>query len=267
MEATFSNLTVPVDGSKAAQRGIDYAIALAQGGGALHFCSVVDEWEHDARRACREAVTAAQQGGVAGYATVLYGAVAPAVNRYAKDNGSDAIVIGTSAQRRLSRVVFGSVAESLLAISEVPAVVAHSDDSAPPGGPITVAVDDSGPSRAALMFAVDLARKWNVSLVIETVTPGTDHAAWRAAADLLEEPADLARALNVDFELVTVAGDVPEIIVEDGTRRRSSAIVVGTRPHSAVDRFLHGSVAAAILERARVPVFIIPQTARVALND
>ena len=279
MNTPFLNVTVPVDGSETAQRGVAYAIALARRGAVLHFCSVVDTAaaglggaigspfdpvpvieasEDDARRACREAVAKAEKSGVAADGKVIFGAIAPAIDRYAKDVRSDAVVIGTHARRGIARIIFGSVAESLLAISHIPIVVAHADDAVQAGGPITVAVDGSAPSRAALALAIELARLWKVSLAIENVT-GTDREDWREAAAVLDDSAEAARAANVDFELVTVAGRAAETLVDGAERRHSSAIVVGTSAHSPIARFLLGNVAAVVLERARIPVIAVPQ--------
>lgn len=275
----FLNVAVPVDGSNTAQRGVAYAVALGRYGAALHFCSVVDTTaaglgnviasafdpvpvmeasEDAARRACRESVAKAENGGVTADGKVLFGAVAPAINRYAKELRCDAIVIGTRARRGISRFIFGSVSESLLAISDIPIVVTHVDDVVAPEGPITVAVDGSPRSRAALALAIEMARSWKVGLAIENVT-GTDREDWREAAALLDDSAEDARAANVDFELVTVAGRAAEMIVEDAERRQSSAIVVGAGARSPVARFLLNNAVAVVLERARVPVVAVPQ--------
>ena len=261
MNAPFLNVTVPVDRSEVSRRGIEYALALAGGAGSIHFCSVIDAFtagsEADAHRACQEAVAAAEKRGVTADGRVLHGPVAPAISRYAKDTGSDAIVIGTHARRGISRLVFGSVAESVLAMSDIPVVVTHADDVSWAVGPVTVALDDAEPSRAALALGIELARSWNVSLAVENVT-GTEHADWQAAATLLDDSATIVRAADIDFELVTATGRTAETIVDGSERRGSSAIVVGTGAHSAAERFLLGSVATAVLERARVPVFVVP---------
>jgi nucleotide-binding universal stress UspA family protein len=279
METQFANITVPVDHSETAARGIAYAIALARNGAVLHFCSVVDTAaaglggaigtpfdplpfieaaEEQARSACSDAVSKAQASGVTADGKILHGPIVAAINRHAKQTHSDAIVIGTHARRGLSRVIFGSIAEGLLAQASVPVFVTHADDAVRTDGPVSIAVDGSAPSRAALMFGIELARAWNVSLAIENVT-GTDREDWQEATEILDASADEARAANIDFELVTVAGRSAETIVDGAERRKSSAIVVGSGAHSATMRFLLGSVATAVLERARLPVVVVPQ--------
>lgn len=278
MKTPFSNIVVPIDGSATSRRGIEYAIELAADGAALHFCSVVSTAvvgaglaagvpvsagaliaaaEADARTACSEAIAMAGKCGVEADDKLLYGAIAPAICRYAAELAADAIVIGTHARHGIARAIFGSVTEALLTSSTVPVVVAHTDDALQNGGPITVAIDDTLPSRAALQVGVDLALASGVGIVIETVT-GSERSEWRDAAELLSEAADVVRDADIDFELVTKTGRPANEIVDDGERRLSSAIVVGTGHRSAIARLVSGSVAALVLERARIPVIAVP---------
>ena len=161
VKAPFGAITVPLDRSETAQRGMDYAIHLARGGGVLHFCSVVDivgagsvgaglmmdlsllteSLEADAEAVCRDAIEVARKKGIGADGKVIYGAVVPAIGQYANETRSDAMVIGTHARRGLSRIVFGSITESLLRISDIPIVVAHTDDVICSAGPLTVAID------------------------------------------------------------------------------------------------------------------------------
>jgi nucleotide-binding universal stress UspA family protein len=143
MDTPFLNVTVPVDGSETALRGVAHAIASGHTGTVLHFCSVVDiaaagfgrsiaapfdplpiveASEDDARRACDEAVALAKKSGLSADGKVVFGAIAPGICRYAEELGSDTIVIGTHARRGISRLVFGSVAENVLALSDIPVV-------------------------------------------------------------------------------------------------------------------------------------------------
>jgi nucleotide-binding universal stress UspA family protein len=274
----FVDITVPVDESATARRGIDYAIQLAAGGARLHFCSVVNMTgalissamaapidpaaliaglKDEAGRAARHAVAAAHARGIVADGKVIYGAIAPAIAQYTLETRSDSLVIATHARRGLARIVFGSVAESLLAISRVPVVIAHADDLEQTTGPVTVAVDDSLAARGALTVAIDLARTWNAPLsIVSAAEPGREQ--WREAGLLLDEAAESARAAGIDFELVTTVGHAAEEVVDGAQRRSSSMIVVGTDVRSSAARFVLGSVAATILERARVPVTVVP---------
>lgn len=278
MKTPFLHIVVPVDGSATSRRGVEYAIELAANGATLHVCSVVstpvvgaglaggvplaagaliEACEEDARGFCREALAVAGKSGAAADGKLLYGAIAPAICAYAAELDADAIVIGTHARHGIARIVFGSVSEALLASSTVPVIVTHVDDAVQAAGPVTVAVDQTQPARAALEVGVELARAWGVELVVETVT-GAERSDWDDAAEVLSDAAELVRDAHLDFELVTKAGRPAAEIVEDGERRLSSAIVVGTSHHSPISRLMSGSVAALVLERARVPVIVVP---------
>lgn len=142
-------------------------------------------------------------------------------------------------------------------ISDVPLVMAHADDVVRASGPITVAVDGSVAARAALATAIALAQAWGESLSLVNVAD-KGRREWSEAGALLDDAADTVRAADIDFELVTTVGHVAELVVDGAQRRSSSMIVVGTDVHSSMARFVLGSVAATILERARIPVAVVP---------
>jgi nucleotide-binding universal stress UspA family protein len=277
METAFRNVTVPVDSSATARRGLAFAIEFARGGGRLHVCSVVDPTtvlvggalgapvdptpivdalKSDAQRACDDAVAAARGSGIDADASVIFGTVASSIRRFARANDSDVLVIGTHARTGASRMVFGSVAESLIEHSDVPVIVTHADDVAGTTGPVTVAVDESPPSVGALKAAIDVARALRRGLSIVNVVE-SGRTDWATAEPILNDAAETVRAAGLDFELVTLEGPVAETIVATAQRRGSSMIVLGTHGRRNAARLLLGSVAAAVLERARVPVMVV----------
>jgi nucleotide-binding universal stress UspA family protein len=276
MNAVHWDITVPVDASESSRRGVDFALDLGNQGATLHFCSVVDAtsaylggatgapidpapilaaMQVDAQRTCDRAVAAAQERGVTADGKVIFGAVVPAIERYAGQVHSNALVIGTHARTGAVRAVLGSVAESLMQSSSVPLVITHVDDVAG-DGPVTVAIEAMPADRSAVLMAIDLARSRERSLSILTVSPG-GRRRWAAAAVVLSDAADLARAAGIEFDLVTLTGHVADTIVASAQRRRSPMIVVGTSGRSDLARFVFGSVAAGVVERARMPVVVV----------
>jgi nucleotide-binding universal stress UspA family protein len=279
MTTAFCDVTVPVDASVTAQRGIDFALDFARNGARLHFCSVVDTasalcggafgttidptpmveaLEGNAQRACVNAVSAARKRGVDADARVIFGPVVPAIRRYVCERKSDALVIGTHGRTGASRVLLGSVTESLVQTSDVPVLVTHADDVANADGPITVAVDGSPAANAALSAAIALAREQRRCVSIVTVVE-SGRSDWARAEPILSDAADAMRASGLDFELVTLCGPVIDTILETAQRRLSPMIVIGTRGRSEAARFFLGSVATGVLERARVPVMVVRQ--------
>jgi nucleotide-binding universal stress UspA family protein len=277
MKTAFADVTVPVDPSPTARRGIDFAIEFAKPGRRLHFCSVVDPTgvlvggalgtpvdpapivatlKADAQRACDAAVAAAHGSGVESDAEVIFGTVSASIGTFARATKSDVLVVGTHARTGAARFVFGSVAESLIEDSAIPVIVTHVDDVAGETGPITVAIDASAPAVAALTAAVDLALATGRALSIVTVVEH-GRTGWSTAEPILSDAAETVRSAGLDFELVTLEGPPAETIVATAQRRGSSMIVIGTHGRKNAARLFLGSVAAAVLERARVPVMVV----------
>jgi nucleotide-binding universal stress UspA family protein len=273
----FTDVTVPVDRSETAQRGVAAAIELTRTGSRLHFCSVVNAsaalaegsmgapcdpepviaaLRDDAALACADAVAAAERSGIAADSRVLFGPVIPAIRQFAAAHHSDAVVIGTHARTGAARVFFGSIAQGLMQTSDIPIVIAHADDAPELAGPVAVAFDGSAPAHAALDAAIQMARTRGRALAIVTVVEG-GHSDWAASALLLGDAGDRVRAADVEFELVTMQGKAIETIVAAAERLASPLIVIGTRGHGGVARAIMGSVAAGVVERARVPVMVV----------
>jgi nucleotide-binding universal stress UspA family protein len=274
--AAFNALTVPLDASSEAQQGIDHACAIAGARTALHFCSVVDAnaasyagamgamvdplpmieaFEESAIRVCAAAVEAAERHGVTADGKVLFGTPAPAIRDFALETHSDGILMCTHARTGWARAIAGSVTESVLASSDVPVIITHAGDDIHTVGVITVAVDGSPASTAALDIAIALAQAGDRSLSILHVVES--EAAWPQAAAMLSDAADRARSANLDFELVTLRGRAADSIVASALRRDSPMIVMGTRGRSGLKRAVLGSVAAEVVERAKMPVTVV----------
>ena len=274
--AAFTALTVPLDASAEAQAGVDHAVTLANGGTTLHFCSVVDAsaasyagsmgamvdplpmieaLKENAVRVCGEAVKAAGRRRVTADGKVLYGTPVPAIRDFALETHSDAILMCTRARTGLARAIGGSVTESVLASSNVPVIITHAGDDIHAVGVITVAIDGSPASGAALDTAIALANSGDRSLSILHVVESEE--AWPEAAGMLSDAADRARNANIDFELVTLRGRAADSILDSARRRDSPMIVMGTRGRSGLKRAVLGSVAAEVVERAKIPVTVV----------
>jgi nucleotide-binding universal stress UspA family protein len=279
MKPPFLSLTVPIDSSPPSQRGVKFAIELGGDGCVLHFCSVVDAatatfgdaggapvdptpiidaLEDDAHAVCAQALAEAQKAGVSADFEVLFGAPLDSIVRFAASRGSDAIVLGTHGRTGLARAILGSIAEALLCSSDVPVVVVHLDDVASTG-PITVGVDGYPPSRAALGTAIELARALEQRLSLVMVTGEADATEVRAGDRILDEAAARVQGADVAFDVAMLEGNVADAILASAVKTGSSMIVAGTHGRHGVGRLMLGSVAAALVERAHVPVTIVRQ--------
>jgi nucleotide-binding universal stress UspA family protein len=133
-------LVVPLDGSKVAEQGLGHAVKLVrQSGGYLVLIRAVptemaitaygDESEPDhwaaTRAAERYLATVAQRLGsdVHVCTRVVHGCAANEIVSTANRVGADAIVMATHGQTGLTHLLYGSVAEAVVATSRVPVIL------------------------------------------------------------------------------------------------------------------------------------------------
>jgi nucleotide-binding universal stress UspA family protein len=146
------------------------------------------------------------------------------------------------------------VTEGLFAEASVPVIVAHVDDDRTLKGPITVAVDGSPASAAALETGFAVAGAGQPIIIVHVVASDAEIP---EASAMLEKAADRARATSHACERLTLRGAPAAAIVESAHQHGSAVIVMGTRGRSPVARWMLGSVAAGVIESAHVPVVVV----------
>jgi nucleotide-binding universal stress UspA family protein len=275
MEPVFAHITVPVDGSTASERGVTFALELARDGGHVSVCSVVDPTlacapaavgagfdpgpmldvlDHDAALFCSRAHDLAKRGGIASDTRVLHGQCISEIESFAAHNGSDAIVIGTHGRSGMARTLLGSVAEGVLRRAHIPVVSVHEDDEMRTG-PLAVAMDASPAARAALDIAIAIARARGMSLkVLHSCDASPDPLEINAMLDDAEER---AQSLGVRAKAAVHEGKPADVLLRACDANDCSMIVMGTHGRSPLARMALGSVAAAVVERAHVPVVTV----------
>ena len=144
---TYKRILVPVDGSRASNRGLREAIRLAKGQNAsLQLVHVVDEhtvlvsgaeigpymanlmlvlrkW---GSQVLRNAEALVRKRGLKCTSVLLEAQTAPAADlivRQARKSGADLIVIGTHGRRGVKRLLMGSDAEQIVRTASVPVML------------------------------------------------------------------------------------------------------------------------------------------------
>src|SRR5579859_6339681 len=163
--AMFRNFVVPLDGSELAERALPYAVRLAHAGqGRITLVRValappsmtVDGagWERDQREAIEaaEGYLAAVAEKFAAQApvrtVVVYGRAAAQILDQVDRLEADGVVMATHGRTGLAHLLYGSVAETVLADSGVPVLLVH----ARPGQPAEPAFD---PKAGRLVVPLD----------------------------------------------------------------------------------------------------------------
>ncbi|MBN1528097.1 MAG: universal stress protein [Thermoleophilaceae bacterium] len=203
--------------------------------------------------------------------TVESGAAATGLERAAREEGADLIVLGTSRRGRVGQIMAGGVALRLLhgapcAVAIAPAGVAeHGGDLAAIG----VGYDGGAESDAALSLAARLALAKRARLEVLAVAshgytdarlevvPGQTRPA-PATDDLEPLVAGAVEGLPDGLEVTAtvVGGDPVEVLAERSGEL--DLLVLGSRRHAPVTGVLLGSVASELALEAGCALLVVP---------
>jgi nucleotide-binding universal stress UspA family protein len=294
----FQHLLVPLDGSRLAETAVPAAAALAASLGAgLILLHVVEpeapaqvhgdrhlKTPQEAQAYLDDLVAWAAARGVSARARVEIGRgdVAARICREASGADADLIVLCTHGGRGVRGLLFGRVAQQVLARGGIPVFLMppspHGRDAEFLCRRLLVPLDGSSPSEAVLPYAASFARALESTLVLESVIPtlSTIHGARGATARLLprvgqavldEEATDAAAYLQtlvsrleadgLDVEGVVERGEPVKVLEAAAARPGTDAFAMATHARAGVSAIWEGSIAARLMERSGRPILLV----------
>jgi nucleotide-binding universal stress UspA family protein len=191
------------------------------------------------------------------------------ISRAARDVGANLIVVGSQGRTGLSRILLGSVAETILRASEVSVLVAR--NSAGAGGfkrlavatdfsPLAASAAEAACALAASNATMQLVHCWELPLVY------SDYAAALVpvASELVKE-ANAAgdewvsryRNATLDVRFVLLPGSPAHTIVEQLRKDPADLVLLGSHGRRGFERFLLGSVAERVARHAPCSVLVV----------
>jgi nucleotide-binding universal stress UspA family protein len=198
----------------------------------------------------------------------------------AEKRGAEMIVVGSHGHSALGRAVLGSTSQFVLNHAKHSVRIGRRS-STQSGSPLRIVVAVDG-SEYALGAVREVARRrWPKGTAVRVVAAmdlrfsvmaGMAPAAWAELALLDHDDATAAprRAVKAACELFEGSGLTVTPVVQDGDPKRvivheaeqwgADAIFLGAKGHSRIERFLLGSVSAAVAARAHCTVEVIRAT-------
>lgn len=196
---------------------------------------------------------------------------ATALCEHAVDVGADLIVIGTHGRTGLSRMLIGSVAESVVRHAKCDVLTVHPGAEAAAPKHMISATDFSPTAERGLAAAEHLSRSFSCHTTLlhvvdaslpalpvgafadDDLTERKRHA-WDALASLRAEQfrdrVDVATWVEVD-------PSPPDAIVRTATDRKADLIVMATHGRTGLASLLIGSVAERVVRHAECPVLSV----------
>lgn len=292
----MKRILVPFDGSRHAARALDAALEVAKSNASeLRLVTVAERqriteatwWETymgNLRAELEKARSEIRRGDEPVPETsvgLLEGEVVDAILEEARRWGADLVVMGTHGLGGLARAWMGSVADALVAETDVPVMLVRPDDNGDQKvgfAPQLVAVtlDGSDFAEGALGPATDIAGFFGAKLMLihvvsypaqvstylpDTVTDNTDFIAKRVEAGnaYLEGIEEKLELTGQQVETKVVVSARPAIGVLDATAEVGADLVVtASHRRRGPARWLLGGVADKIIRGGHTPVVVVP---------
>jgi nucleotide-binding universal stress UspA family protein len=267
------HIVVPLDGSPFAERALPVAAWVAGALGAdVHLVEVVPprEGEEACEGAIRYLDSVSRRHRATSWDVVQDSDVGEALWEMLAGSPGRVACLATHGRDR-SAAVLGSVAASLLARSDRPAVLVGPEGRAVTAedAPVVVAVDGTGRDEAlvpvALGWAARLGRRLEIVTVAEPAPAGyREGAARRARGPAAPEEYVESLVARTGRAGVTVASRViyDPVSMREGLLRlldRAVALVVlGSGRRGSVPRLVLGSHSARVVHDAAVPALVVP---------
>ena len=276
----FRSILVPVDGSALSQRALPLAVDLAQRAGArLVLMRATEEADQSEASAYLEQIGRdLGRNGLDVDWTTPTQAPALAILDQIERQDADLVVMTTHGRSGLGKLLFGSVAETVLARSPAPLLMIRAGGEATTLGTLSsiellVPLDGSGFAESALGPARKLARALRGSLILLHALPQTRAVDRLALPNLGTEPAritdmveartylgDWAERLRLEgvaARTVVCYGDPANVIVGECQKAQTALIVMATHGRSGRFDRPFGSVAIEVLRRTGLPALLV----------
>jgi nucleotide-binding universal stress UspA family protein len=200
----------------------------------------------------------------------------------AEQSRPDLIVVGAHGRSDLRRLILGSVSQAVLTHAGCSVRIGRCgpDDARPADAPVRVAIGVDGSVDAAAAVSAVASRVWpagSAALVliavdvplsmalsglgppVGTLASGEDldgHAWAKRTAEAVERELQEAGLAPVS---IVRTGDPKRLLVEEAEKWRADCIFVGAKGHSRLEKFMIGSVSAAVAARAHCSVEVVRQ--------
>lgn len=271
-------ILLPLDGSPLAERALPYAERLARATDA-HIVAVravsppvPADLLSEAESYLKGVASRLRDQGLSVETAASAGAPADVILQQARERSVGMIILSSHGRSGVGRWIYGSVADQVLRQTPVPVLLTAHTDAVPwrPERPLRLLVplDGSVLGETALDAARELANQLPTEIVLVRIveplfydlaySPPIDPSPELEAARIYLD--QVAQRLGADGSTVTVRvefGQAISTIAQVAMDVQAGLIVMATHGRSGIARFVMGSVATGVLQRAGVPLLLV----------
>lgn len=284
----YQNILVPLDGSELAERVLPAALYLAEAmHGSVTLLTVVAKKPSDDVNLMAQAIQTGEYEAdlylrsvkkhflpsmVPIETAVITGKPDKDIIEYAKENGTNLIIMSTHGRSGITRWSFGRTADKVLRRSPCPTVILRSEHDIEPDQfkRVLLPLDGSPLAERVLTPALEMAKSVGVELfMIHVVEKGSFYgfghdeahidAEIEAAQTYLDELRDRAIPAGVAVHSHIEVGSSADAIVDYAEAQEIDLIVVSSRGDSGFNNWMFGSVAEKVMKGAPCAILVIRQ--------
>jgi nucleotide-binding universal stress UspA family protein len=233
---------------------------------------IVEEAKQDAARTADEGATLVRAALPGWDVETRHGINSPyrALIDEAEKSRPDLIVVGSHGRSALGRFVLGSTSQFVLGHADCSVRVGR-DSTSEAGSPLRLVVGVDGSAGSAAAVDETCRRRWPAGTEVRLVMAVDLHlpaALLRGGSggrgrqpmnpsEILEAAAELHERSGISARPILEQGDPKHVIVEEARKWGADAVFVGATGHGRLERFLLGSVSAAVTARAHCSVEVV----------
>jgi nucleotide-binding universal stress UspA family protein len=193
---------------------------------------------------------------------VVDGPVVKTIGRFVGDE-QDLIVMSTNGRSGIRRLMMGSVASSVVQISNTPILLLKPTDGWRSRGTdfknLLVALDGSPYSERVLPYVSVIAHSFESKVMLLTVPVGNSSKAYQnQLGHYLQGVADELRADGVEAVILVTGTGPARTIVRLSLERNIDLIMLATLGRGGFDKLMVGSVADRVMQAMPCPLFLVP---------
>jgi len=273
----YDRILIPTDGSRSAEAAARHGLVIAEAYDAsVHVISVTDEKVRSkglAEAQAQDAISTLeelfeQESDLSCQSVIEHGSPHEAILSYASENDIDLIVMGTHGRRGLGRVLFGSVTERVIRLSNDPvvAVSPHAMAREREGyDTILIPTDGSAAATATVDHGISIAERLGTSVRVlyviegEKGLPPIGDPLRDEAIEVLEKVEEQASDRDISLTTHVQPGTPHEAINNFVSAHGIDLVTIGTHGRSGLRRQLLGSVTERVLRTSEAPVLTVQQ--------
>jgi nucleotide-binding universal stress UspA family protein len=179
---------------------------------------------------------------------------------------ADLMVVGTHRRHGWGRLRFGSVSRTVLhhatmSVAVIPPGEERKDSIIPTLDRVLVATDFSDLGNRAVGYGCAIVRQGGILKLIHVIDPGSASGEPKMRCQLLARlgaliPPDISGRCEVEQEIIE-GDDTAVAITQEAERFDAGAICMGSHGRAGLTRAFLGSVARAVMESSKRPVFVV----------